>query len=394
MLEAPSVQHIEEEGSASLPKFDLDSFKDKGYLTHSLHPYPAKYIPQIPALIIEKLSSTGDRVLDPFCGSGTTLVEAVLRGRHGYGVDSNDLAVKIARAKSCRLGDDLENSLKSFHARLGQAQRGSTSTFCDDLPSPVIPDFKNREHWFTEDASTDLGLIRALINEESVPDTRNIIEVVFSSIIVKCSRQDSDTRWRAVDRHYSPGTAITLMAGKLEAAIQAMKDLCKEREGDSEAHVFLSDARKMDPVDRRSMDLIVTSPPYLNSFDYYLYHKLRTFWLDIDHRPIQEREIGSRNKHCDLNEGVDTFVNSMLACSREFARVLKPKGLACLVVGDSIYKGELIPMDDVYNRIMGDSGFVLRDHFSYDQRKYTRAFTPKLKTAFKRSHVLLYQLQG
>ena len=95
-----------------------------GYLTHSLHPYPAKYIPQIPNVLIQELSSVGDTVLDPFCGSGVTLVEALLLKRHAVGVDANPLACLIARAKTTRLTETEVESLR----RLAEAGRGAGNT--------------------------------------------------------------------------------------------------------------------------------------------------------------------------------------------------------------------------------------------------------------------------
>ena len=98
-----------------------------GYLTHSLHPYPAKYIPQIPNALIQELSSVGDTVLDPFCGSGTTLVEALLLKRHAVGVDANPLACLIARAKTTRLTETDVESLRRLAEQVATlaAQRSS-----------------------------------------------------------------------------------------------------------------------------------------------------------------------------------------------------------------------------------------------------------------------------
>ena len=62
--------------------FVLDKYKDKTYLTHNFHSFPAKFVPQIPKIVIERFTKPKDLVLDPFCGSGTTLVEAKLAGRN------------------------------------------------------------------------------------------------------------------------------------------------------------------------------------------------------------------------------------------------------------------------------------------------------------------------
>lgn len=70
------------------------------YLTHGLHPYPAKFIPQIPNALIQELSSVGDTVADIFCGSGTTLLEALTLKRNAIGIDANPLSALISRAKT------------------------------------------------------------------------------------------------------------------------------------------------------------------------------------------------------------------------------------------------------------------------------------------------------
>src|SRR5271165_4146595 len=81
------------QGLPILESMDWTFAKSKTtYLTHGLHPYPAKYIPQIPHALINALSHSGDTVADIFCGSGTTLVESMLLGRHAIGIDANPLS--------------------------------------------------------------------------------------------------------------------------------------------------------------------------------------------------------------------------------------------------------------------------------------------------------------
>src|SRR4029077_16589733 len=75
------------------------------YLTHGLHPYPAKFIPQIPNALIQEFSTVGDTVGDIFCGSGTTLVEGLLLKRNVVGVDANPLACLVTEAKTTRFGE-------------------------------------------------------------------------------------------------------------------------------------------------------------------------------------------------------------------------------------------------------------------------------------------------
>src|SRR3990170_5961547 len=76
---------------------------DTGFLTHDLHPYPAKFIPQIPRTCIAQLSLPGELVLDPFGGSGTTALEAIRLGRRALSVDANAVGTLIGRVKTCNL---------------------------------------------------------------------------------------------------------------------------------------------------------------------------------------------------------------------------------------------------------------------------------------------------
>lgn len=369
-----------------LPEFDLDSYRDKGYLTHSIHPYPAKFVPQIPRALIEKLSHPGALVLDPFCGSGTTLLEAMLLGRRALGSDLNGLAVMIARAKTAILTTDSQRYLAEFVRRV--------EAFAD-LPSlrPTMgdaPHFKNRDHWFSEESVRDLTQIRNAI--AGVPDQvlREYLSVCFSAIVVKSSRQENDTNWRAIDRKYATGDAHRFFAKRARDNLARSRELGALVGQASSAVVTETDARKL-WIPAESVDLIVTSPPYANSYDYYLYHKLRLFWLGIDHYPIQADELGSRNKHSDLSLPLESFVAPMIEIFSALAASLRKGAAMAVVVGDSVLAGEVVDMATVYDRIAIAANLVRVDHFTFDQRRYSRAFTANQQRHNKKSHILLYR---
>src|SRR5213594_2218325 len=111
---------------------DLDfSWCTTSYLTHGIHPYPAKFIPQIPKFLIEELSYPGETIADIFCGSGTTLVEALLLGRNTIGVDANPLACLVSQAKTTRfrVGDkdqlhDLAQKVEAMGCDIAEDSKG------------------------------------------------------------------------------------------------------------------------------------------------------------------------------------------------------------------------------------------------------------------------------
>ena len=93
---------------ANLAVNDGDRFlfvsKDQRSLTHGLHKYPAKFFPELPRWIIERYTNEAGMVLDPFCGSGTTNLEALLLGRNSMGVDVDEFAKMVARTKNNATG--------------------------------------------------------------------------------------------------------------------------------------------------------------------------------------------------------------------------------------------------------------------------------------------------
>lgn len=366
---------------------DLDGVVDKGYLTHNIHPYPAKFIPQIPRRLIEIFSSPGDVVADPFCGSGTALVEARLLGRTAVGSDLNPLSTLVSRVKATPLDatalghlDELLKGLAEDKSPLEQRLRKV------DRP---LPEFRNRDHWFTSQSLLELNYLMARVERIEDIKAREAALVVFSSIVVRASNQDSETRWVARDKGLRAGQVITEFSAKLASAVQRLRDFAAAVDPAEATCIRTADARAFSH--ERVIDYAVTSPPYLNSFDYYLYHKLRTFWLGFDHKPVQAREIGSRHRHCDLGAETELFVAEMTECISAVSLSLRIGGHLSLVVGDSIVKGALVPMDEIYSSIARTTGLRLVDKFEFDQRRYTRAFHRGFKSPDKKSYILTYE---
>jgi DNA modification methylase len=370
-------------------KFDLDSFKDKGYLTHNFHPYPAKFVPQIPRIIIEALTDVGDTVLDPFCGSGTSLVEASILQRHSVGFDLNPIAGLISRVKTTVLSEaqlgEVLSVLHNLDRMLLPISRGDYGSFDVD-----IPEFLNRDHWFQPFVQQELGIIREMIWEVTDEKARNFLKVTLSAIVVKVSNQDSDTRWVAVQKSIRNGDVVKAFLTKARNMLKRIREYGRLHPLPTQIHIEpLTDGGEL--ILEKSIDLIITSPPYLNSFDYYLYHKLRFFWLGLDHYPVQARELGSRHRHSDKNEGIETYTSGIRANIESMLRIIKPQAYLCMVIGDSLLKGQLVRMNEIYERICTGLGLIHVHTHSYNQRKYTTSFTRNLRTAFKQTHIMFFQ---
>lgn len=370
---------------------DLASCTDKLVLTHSLHPYPAKFIPHIPRALIRNYAEPGAHVLDPMCGSGTTLVEAAVAGYQATGIDLNPVAVLVSRAKTTSLEPSDRDELRSLIAELRHAGE-ELRRFPEGLQNLVreseLPVFKNRRLWFDDSVVRELAHIKSRIESLSSHRARVVAFCAFSAMIVPLSNQESETRWCSKPKRVAPGEPALRVADRLEYAVERVGQFQALRPASVQVHE--GDARATHLPDG-SVNLIVTSPPYANSHDYYLYNKLRLFWFDRDVAPIQKSEIGSRNRHSDQREGIDIYLAEMTAVFLETARVLAHEGVAVFVVGDAVIRGALHKMDELLPGQAESCGLSLQDHFAFPHKGFNASFQPEFGTRLsKQTHVLVF----
>jgi len=339
-------------GPQALEGVDWAFTNDKtSVFTHDIHPYPAKFIPQIPEHLIRALSKEGDVVLDPFSGSCTTATEASRLGRNSISIDANPLSAVIGHAKTAKLKksdarelDGLSSHVLSYISTIKNIKylRSSSSSktikIILEKYSEHIPEIPNEEKWFKVYVKAELAIIKGLISEMKSKSSIHIANVALSRIVIKVSNQDSETRYTAVKNNILPSETLSTYINSLEYVIKKVK-LAMDEFKYSNSDFLLGDSRsKMLDLNENSVDLIVTSPPYANATDYHLYHRFRMFWLGFDPREMGKIEIGSHLKHQRNNSGYEEYEHDMFKTLEGMYRVLKPGKYAALVVGDSIFK--------------------------------------------------------
>jgi len=375
------------------------------YLTHNFHPYPGKFIPQIPRYIIERYSKEEEWIMDPFCGSGTALVEAKLLRRNAIGIDINPLAVLMSKVKTTKIPENelavipywlkkVETRITAFYLKYNKNHSLLKYVNLENIAEECsfkykIPYFPNRDHWFQKHVLHELAIIRDSILQEKFSERlRNFILLAFSSIIVPVSNQESETRYAAVKKHIPPKKAFSMFKEKLNDMIERIRKFNKVA-ADTLIKVYHADSRNLYFIKDNSVDLIVTSPPYPNTYDYYLYHKLRMFWLNLNWEVAKIKEIGSRLRHSSFKEDIDTYIRDMIKCFKHFHRILKPGKYFAVIVGDSIIRGKVIKADKVISEIAQHTSFEVVDKLSYSLDYVSKSFNPAFRSKNKEEHIIL-----
>jgi SAM-dependent methyltransferase len=303
---------------------------DERALPHGFHSYPARFHPRLVRALIDG-TARGATLLDPFCGSGTTLVEGALHGARSLGVDVNPLAVELARLKATPCPAPLRAGIVSEAQRLRDAslarvkERARTRTSGNEYDSP--------KHYAPHVFRELVGLREELDGADEL--VRRQLLLVLSSIVVKVSRQASDTAEGQVERAIGKGMASRLFARRAEELARQLTAFAERvPPGTPEADVRLGDARRLGHVKTASVDLVITSPPYLGTYDYAAQHARRFGWLGLDARKMDALEIGARRR-AKPEDALTVWQKDVDAFVAEFARVLRPGGSIYVVIGDS-----------------------------------------------------------
>jgi hypothetical protein len=291
MLENIKIEWVENE--------DWDfAGEDTQYLTHGLHSYPARMVPQIPRRILGRLAHKNDVVLDPFCGSGGVLVEARLAGLNSIGIDINPLACLLAEVKSSPIEPSL---LKSWWRKLKSQITHEIVSFKFEGVDVELPDFSNTniEYWFKPKTMKELAIIRRNLEAIREDHIRKFFEVPFSLTVREVSgvRKKEYKLYRLPEgewKRYSPDVLGTFTK-YVEESIHKMEEFYREADKNVFSKVFIGDTRFLftekfpcegnELLKKYPPRIIITSPPYGDSrttVAYGQFSRLSSLWLNFE----------------------------------------------------------------------------------------------------------------
>lgn len=355
-----------------------------------IHPFPARMAPSI---VWDALPETGDslNILDPMAGSGTTLVCARLRGHRAVGCDTDPLALLIARAWCANVKPE---GLKHRAATVLERARTLSDEVTVEESYPNNTDDETRrfiDFWFDSRNRRELCALSRSISMVRSQNERTLLWCAFSRMIITKTSGASlamDVSHSRPHRVYDvapvkPFDTFTKCVSTLAARcpFQPMKS------GAPPAQIRYGDARIL-PIKSKSMDMVITSPPYLNAIDYLRGHKLSLVWMGYNIsqiRAIRADNIGAEvSRASSSGEAVCAIMKKAMAdlesldnrrlgmvmhyaydmdkVMKECSRVLKRKGRAVFVVGDSAICGVFIKNSEALIRLGDRNGLSLISH--------------------------------
>jgi DNA modification methylase len=353
------------------PEWCFKNARSTEQWTHGYHRYPAKFLPNLVKKLIEDYTKENDKIADLFAGCGTTLVEAKVHGRKSIGVDINPVAELITKAKTKPLPpkrlekayDKLKESISDFDA----------NNYKEIVKHDRI------DYWFFPEHKAKIAFLYDLILSIRSRKHRDFYLCALSNILKNCSRWLQSSTKPQLDPKKEPTDPFVSFNLQVKGMLKKNKEFYEKLKElgylDTDCEISLEDARKT-KIESNSIGAIITSPPYVTSYEYADIHQLTGFWYEYiaDLQGFRKNFIGTfyslnqdtytpsvlgqkivneiAEKEKRTAKEVANYFNDMYAVGEEMKRILKPDGYACLVIGNTTFREVKIKSAEVFAEIL------------------------------------------
>lgn len=403
----------------------FDNVRSTEQWTHGYHRYPAKFLPNVVKKIIEDYAPDCETIADPFAGCGTTLVEAKIHGKKSIGTDINPVAQLITKVKTTPLVP--EQLQEAYDSLIELFDRFVEEDFA------VIQKHKRIDYWFEPKQKAQIAfLYNAVANLEKDETIKEFFYVCISHILKNCSRWLQSSTKPQIDSEKKIPEPFNEFKRHCQKMIKSNKEfyakLSEEGHLNTPCNILLEDARHTSILPE-SVDMIITSPPYVTSYEYADIHQLTAYWMEYvsnihDFRKqfigtsysgnqtlnvngsVQAQEIVNalvqHGKH--IAQDVAKYFNDMFDVAKEIYRILKPNGHACIVIGNTKIKDVQINSAEVFYEYLQNVGMheitvikrsiphklmpTLRDNVT---GKFTKLDNPNCKKVYPNEYIIIMQ---
>ena len=401
----------------------FESVRSTEQWTHGYHRYPAKFLPDVVRKIIEDYAQDSTLIADLFAGCGTTLVEAKVHGISSVGTDINPVARLITKVKTTALPP----------VALQQAYGALVQLF-EDYRENDYADIKKHDridYWFTISQKAKIAFLYDKISHLDInDDIKDFFYVCISHILKNCSwwLQSGTKPQRDMEKEPAdPFDDFRRHCKKMMAWNENFyNELSQNGNLDISCKILLEDARHTS-IQSESINAIITSPPYVTSYEYADIHQLTAYWMEYmsDIHEFRKKFIGSSysgnlsltvsnsklaqkivndlsKKSMHIARDVAQYFNDMQEVANEMYRVLAPKGYACIVIGNTKIKEVQIKSAEVFFEFLLNAGLrkvtvikrsiphklmpTLRDK---NTGRFTKLDSPNCKKVYPNEYIII-----
>ena len=347
---------------------------------HRIHSYPAKF----PSFIVTKALDYAQKrnkeinlIADIFCGCGTTALESRLNNKKFWGCDINPVATLIAKVKSEKYNEKILN--KYFSIIINNFNSDDINNRLNQIDDTRI------KYWFEKSQITELNKLIKIINE-FIPKGkyRNFFLCAFSNILKKTSRWLAASIKPQIDPNKNIVDVLEVFTKQFLSMKKANQEIKVNYNYNNKPKIKNLDFLNLN-IKKPFIDMLITSPPYVTSYEYADLHQLSTLWLGYtkDYRTFRSGSIGSlynksisKKKIQSLNQIGKKIYNKLMKADRNKAKavakyfldintcvnksfdLLKKDGLCFFIIGDTEYKNISIENSKYLAKCMLDIGFI------------------------------------
>jgi DNA modification methylase len=394
--------------------------------THGYHRYPAKFLPNLVSKLIETHTQSDDMIVDMFAGCGTTLVEAKVHGRKSKGVDINPVAKLIARVKTNPIKPRVLKN--EFEKLINEFEKFNPNNYDN------IAVHERIDYWFVPENKSKIAFLYEKILCVKDDKVREFFLVSLSHILKNCSRWLQSSTKPQVD----PKKKIVETFAEFERHTKKMINsntkfydhLKRKKNLNVRCDIKLKDARKTS-IHGGTVGAIITSPPYVTSYEYADIHQLTAYWYEYvkDLANFRRNFIGTfyslnQNLECESEyankivcalqekderaaKEVANYFNDMQSVVKEMYRILRNDGRACIVIGNTTLRDIKIKSAEVFAQLLENAGFeevdiikrsipnklipTIRDKTT---GKFVKLDSANSKLVYPEEYILIYRKAG